>query len=71
MYSSKSDLWETPQEIYDALDKEFGFMLDACALPENAKRYVERIEELTGVPIKIVAVGPRRDQTIIRGGLFE
>ena len=37
MYSSKSDLWETPQEIYDALDKEFGFMLDACALPENAK----------------------------------
>jgi adenylosuccinate synthase len=40
-------------------------------LPENAKRYVERIEALTGVPVKIVAVGPRRDQTIIRGGLFE
>ena len=40
-------------------------------LPENAKRYVERIEELTGVPVKIVAVGSRRDQTIIRGGLFE
>lgn len=37
MYSSKSDLWETPQEIYDVLDKEFGFTLDACALPENAK----------------------------------
>ena len=40
-------------------------------LPENAKRYVTRIEELTGVPVKIVAVGPRRDQTIIRGGLFD
>ena len=41
------------------------------ALPENAKRYVARIEELTGVPVKIVAVGPRRDQTIIRGNLFD
>ena len=39
-------------------------------LPENARRYVKRLEALTGVKIKIVAVGPRRDQTIIRGDLF-
>ena len=39
-------------------------------LPAAAQAYVNRIEELTGVPVKIVAVGPRRDQTIIRGDLF-
>ncbi len=41
------------------------------ALPEAARHYVERIEELTGVPVRIVAVGPRRDQTILRGPLFD
>ena len=37
MFSSKSDLWETPQDLFDRLDAEFHFTLDACALPENAK----------------------------------
>ena len=37
MFSSKSDLWETPQDFFDNLDKEFHFTLDACALPKNAK----------------------------------
>jgi adenylosuccinate synthase len=39
-------------------------------LPENAKAYIERIEILTGVPVSIVSVGPRRDQTIVRKELF-
>ena len=34
-------------------------------LPENAKKYLKRIEELTGVPVIIVSVGPDRDETII------
>jgi adenylosuccinate synthase len=34
-------------------------------LPENAKIYLKRIEELTGTKISIVGVGPRRDQTIV------
>ncbi|MDZ5010246.1 adenylosuccinate synthase, partial [Clostridium perfringens] len=33
-------------------------------LPENAKKYLCRIEELTETKISIVGVGPRRDQTI-------
>lgn len=37
MFSSKTDLWETPQDFFDRLDAEFGFDLDACALPQNAK----------------------------------
>jgi phage N-6-adenine-methyltransferase len=35
--TSKTDLWTTPQETFDALNAEFGFTVDVCALPENAK----------------------------------
>jgi adenylosuccinate synthase len=34
-------------------------------LPEGAKQYLNRIENLTGVPIRIVSVGPGRDETIV------
>ena len=37
MFSSKTDIWETPQEFFDELNKEFHFTLDVCATPENAK----------------------------------
>ena len=37
MYSSKTDLWATPQYFFDKLDKEFGFTLDPCATKDNAK----------------------------------
>jgi adenylosuccinate synthase len=33
-------------------------------LPANARRYVDRIGELVGLPVSIVSVGPDRDQTI-------
>lgn len=39
-------------------------------LPENARRYVAKVEELCGVPSAIVAVGPRRAQTIVQHRLF-
>ncbi len=37
MFSSKTDLWETPQAFFDKLNEEFHFQLDVCALPENTK----------------------------------
>jgi adenylosuccinate synthase len=40
------------------------------SLPENAKGYVRAVEEITGVPVKIVSVGPDREQTIIREEVF-
>jgi len=33
-------------------------------LPENARRYVERMSELAGVPLKFISVGPSRAETI-------
>ena len=35
------------------------------ALPANARHYLRRIEELTGVPIAMVSTGPERDETIL------
>ena len=37
LFSSKTELWATPQEFFDKLNEEFGFTLDPCALPDNAK----------------------------------
>lgn len=35
-------------------------------LPAAAQRYVERVGELVGKPVKIISVGPDREQTILR-----
>ncbi len=34
-------------------------------LPQNAQKYLKRLEELFEIPISIVSVGPKREQTII------
>ncbi len=34
-------------------------------LPVNAKKYVQRISEVAGVPLGIISVGPNRNQTIV------
>ncbi len=53
--------------------KEFkGWKCDICNVrnyddfPAEFKTYVEFIEEQTGVPIKVISVGPDRDETIVR-----
>lgn len=40
-------------------------------LPENAKAYLKKLEELVGIPIKIVSVGPDREQTIMLENPFK
>lgn len=40
-------------------------------LPENARKYIKRLEELVGCQMAIVSVGPRRDQTIMVRNPFE
>jgi phage N-6-adenine-methyltransferase len=37
MFSSKTDLWATPQDFFDKLNALHGFELDVCATPDNAK----------------------------------
>lgn len=37
IFSSRSEEWETPQDLFDSLDREFHFTLDPCSTDENAK----------------------------------
>lgn len=37
VWQSNSDEWETPQDLYDDLNAEFGFNLDPCATDDNHK----------------------------------
>lgn len=39
-------------------------------LPENARHYIERITQLTGIPLSIFSVGPDREQTNIVRGVY-
>jgi len=39
-------------------------------LPANCLRYIAHIEELVGLPVELVSVGPGRTETIVRGELF-
>jgi site-specific DNA-methyltransferase (adenine-specific) len=37
LYSSRSEEWETPKELFDELNLQFHFTLDPCSTDENAK----------------------------------
>ena len=40
-------------------------------LPENAKKYLSKISEITGIPVGVISVGPDRNQTIIESDLLK
>ncbi|MGH8127663.1 MAG: adenylosuccinate synthase [Gammaproteobacteria bacterium] len=40
-------------------------------LPDNARSYLEKIEEISGVPIGMISTGPDRDHTIIKNHPFD
>jgi adenylosuccinate synthase len=64
--ASLEDLAEC-QPVYEEMDGWDESIANARSyddLPENAKKYLKKIEEFTGTKISIVSVGPRRDQTI-------
>ncbi len=72
-FPARLEIVEECKPVYRELP---GWMCDISGcrsyeeLPEAAKNYIKAIEETTGIPVKIVSVGPRRDQTIIRENIF-
>ena len=36
-FASNNQDWETPDDLFEKINKEFNFMRDVCASPENAK----------------------------------
>lgn len=57
-------LCEPVYEEFDGWDDSVANARSYDELPENAKKYIERIEEFTGTRVSIVSVGPKRDQTM-------
>ena len=61
------------EPIYEALpgwEEDLSGMREFAQLPANARRYIARIEELAGVPVDLISVGPGRDQTLARRDPF-
>jgi adenylosuccinate synthase len=57
-------------ESHPGWDDDLGDCKRIADLPEACQAYVNRIEELVGVSIGLVSVGPDREKTIGRGALF-
>ena len=77
--SSDGRAWETvpaSASVYGRLEPVYeelpGWQTDTTScraweeLPERARAYVERLEELAGTPVTHVSVGPEREQMIVR-----
>jgi site-specific DNA-methyltransferase (adenine-specific) len=48
-FTSNSDEWETPQNLFDELNREFNFDLDVCATSDNHKCPVYFTKEDNGL----------------------
>jgi adenylosuccinate synthase len=66
--SSPSDLspYEPVYERLDGWDEDITDIKSWSELPSPAKKYIEFIEAFTGWPVRLISVGPERDQVIRR-----
>lgn len=55
---------EPRYEELDGWADDLGAAKSPGELPENALRFVRRVEELTGIPVWMVSVGPARDMYV-------
>ncbi len=64
---------ERCQPIYEELpgwDRPTAGATDINQLPQEARAYVQRIEELVGCPVHVISTGPHREETISIKPLF-
>ena len=67
-FSTDMDYLEGCMPVYEEFDGNFGDISNIRNrkdLPENAKKYLNRIEEIVKVPIKFIGTGAGRDSMII------
>lgn len=67
-FSSNLEFLENAEPIYEVFDGNFGD-ISGCEcfedLPLSAKAYINRIEEVTAVPVKFIGTGAGRDDIIV------
>jgi len=72
-FPARHDILEACEPVYEAFE---GWNADLSGvssweeLPEGARRYVDRVSELVGVPVSVVSIGRPRSATILRRPLF-
>jgi adenylosuccinate synthase len=67
-FPSDAFLLERCQPVYERMPgwrTELGSCRRLADLPSAARRYVDRLQELIGLPVRTVSVGPDREQTIL------
>jgi adenylosuccinate synthase len=65
---------EACRPIYEELPgwtEDITAVKDEGGLPENARAYLRRLEELVETPIQIISVGPGRHETIMLQDPFD
>lgn len=69
-FNTNMDFLKKSTPVYEEFDGNFGD-ISKCRtfdeLPENAKKYVRRIEELTDCKVKYLGTGPSREDIIVNG----
>lgn len=66
-FPSRIDVLENCEPVYESVD---GWCSDTSKLkeyedlPKNARKYIERISQLMGTKVELVAVGPERDRIV-------
>lgn len=68
-FNTNIDFLKSAKPIYEEFDGNFRNISNCKTfdeLPENAKKFIKRIEELTSTPIKYIGTGAARDNIIVR-----
>lgn len=68
-FSTNVDFLNNSYAVYEDFDGNFGDISNCKSfeeLPDNAKKYLKRIEDFTGVPVKFIGTGAGRENMIIR-----
>ncbi len=67
-FSTNCDYVAKCEPVYEEFEGNFGDLSNIKKredLPENAKKYLARIEELVGVPVKFIGTGAGREELIV------
>ena len=68
-FSTNMEFLENSKPIYEEFEGNFGDLSNIKTyeeLPSNAKKYIERIEELTNTKVKFIGTGAGREDLIVR-----
>ena len=67
-FSTDLDYINSCEPVYEEFEGNFGDISNCKTreeLPENARKYLDRIEEIVKVPIKFIGIGAERDAMIV------